>query len=139
MKRIALAAVLVLSASAFAAEEPELKNPQTLAILKAIEGKTNEPAEKVFLNIKTLKGVPAGRLLRVMELGYARALGVECSHCHLEEEWAVDDKRPKRAARDMIALTRMINEQLGEMKNLDTTEPRTNCMTCHRGSLEPGK
>jgi hypothetical protein len=139
MKRIAFVAALAVSASCALAAEPKLENPQTLAILEAIKGKEDQPAEKVFLNIKALKGVPAGRLLRIMEFGYARALGVQCSHCHLEEEWAVDDKRPKKAARDMIALTRAINAQLQEMKNLDTMEPVTNCWTCHRGSLEPGK
>jgi hypothetical protein len=64
-----------------AAPPPQTEKPfdqaQALADLrKSIAGKENEPAEKVFKNIQLLKGVPAGRLLRVMELGYSRSLGV---------------------------------------------------------------
>src|SRR5258705_13116266 len=49
---------------------------------KAIAGQENKPAEEVFKNIQMLKGMPAARLLRVMEMGYARSLGVNCTHCH---------------------------------------------------------
>src|SRR5687767_8331295 len=36
---------------------------------KRIAGQENKPAAEVFKNIQILKAMPAGRLLRVMELG----------------------------------------------------------------------
>ena len=61
---------------------------QALAALrKQIAGKEELPAEQVFKNIQIFKGMPAGRLLRVMELGYSRSQGVNCTHCHVAEQW----------------------------------------------------
>src|SRR5262245_41228421 len=59
---------------------------------KAIAGQENKPAEQVFKNIQILKGMPAARILRIMELGYARSLGVNCTHCHVADAWEKEDK-----------------------------------------------
>ena len=108
-------------------------------IAGAIAGHENEPAEQVFKNIQSLKGMPAGRLLRVMNMGYSRALGVTCMHCHAEGDFSIDEKRPKRAAREMMAMTKAINEQLRSLKNLEgkPEEKFVNCSTCHRGQVDP--
>jgi hypothetical protein len=101
--------------------------------LERIAGKQNDPAEQVFKNIQWLKGVPAGRFLSIMNGGYSRALGVTCTHCHVEQDFASDDKRPKLAAREMAVMHRMINEQLRKMQNLQSkpAESRAiNCSTC---------
>jgi hypothetical protein len=104
-----------------------------------IVGRENEPAERVFKNIQWLKGVTAGRLLRIMNGGYSRALGVNCTHCHVEQDFASDVKRPKLAAREMAVMHRMINEQLRKMQNLETKAPERaiSCSTCHRGAVNP--
>ncbi len=106
-----------------------------------IKGRDNQPAEEVFENIQIpwLKTVPAGLFLRIMNGGYSRALGVSCTHCHLEKDFASDDKRQKRAAREMATMHRMINERLGTMAHLETpvAERSINCATCHRGSVSP--
>ena len=108
-----------------------------------IAGREKEPAEKVFKNIQIpwLKNVPAARFLTIMNLGYSRALGVACTHCHVEQDFASDDKRPKRAAREMAAMHKMINDQLAKMQNLDLKpeERFINCSTCHRGSINPNQ
>ena len=106
-------------------------------VLQQIRGRENEPAEQVFKNIQIMKGVPAGRLLRIMNVGYSQSLGVECSHCHVEDYWEVDEKRPKRAAREMIVMTREINEHIDTLKNLEGDDPTVNCTTCHRGQVRP--
>jgi thymidylate synthase len=107
-------------------------------IRERIAGHEKESAEQVFKNIQQLKGVPAARLLLIMNLGYSRALGVNCTHCHVERDFSSDDKRPKRAAREMAVMHRMINEQLKQMKNLEPKENRAiNCSTCHRGAIDP--
>jgi len=108
------------------------------AVLKQIAGNENKPAEEVFRNIKTLKGTPAGRLLRVMNFGYSRSLGVSCNHCHVPGEWDRDDKPPKKVTRDMAAMVDKINsELLADIDHLRTKNPVINCTTCHRGQQQP--
>jgi len=126
------------AAPTFQAEKP-FDQAQALADLrKSIAGKENEPAENVFKNIQLFKGMPAGRLLRVMELGYARSLGVTCTHCHIPGEWAKEDKPTKQIARDMAAMVSAINGQhLKQIKNLKGESPVVNCTTCHRGQIKP--
>ena len=109
-------------------------------IAARIAGRQDEPAEQVFTNIQWLKGLRAGQLLTVMNQGYSRALGVACTHCHTETDFASDDKRPKRAAREMAAMHRGINAALAKMEHLATpaTANRAiNCSTCHRGAVNP--
>lgn len=108
-------------------------------VLTAIAGRENEPAEQVFKNIQSMKGMPAGRLVGAMNMGFSRALGVSCLHCHVEADFASDDQRPKRAAREMMGMNRMINEHLKTLKNLDGKPEETfvNCTTCHRGRIDP--
>ncbi len=105
---------------------------------KTIAGQENKPAGEVFKNIQMLKAMPAGRLLRVMELGYAKSLGVNCTHCHVVGEWEKEDKVTKQIARDMVAMVAAINnDQLKKIKNLKSADPVINCTTCHRGQTKP--
>lgn len=109
------------------------------AVLEQIAGHESEPAEQVFKNIQSLKGMPAGRLVRVMNMGYSRALGVGCLHSHFGQDYSSDEKRQKRAAREMMAMNKAINEQLRSLKNLEgkPEEKFVNCTTCHRGQVDP--
>ena len=106
-----------------------------------IAGREKEPAERVFKNIRIdwLKNVPARQLLDIMNFGYSRALGVRCTHCHDEQNFASDDKRPKRAAREMAVMHHAVNQALAKMENLEhpPEERFINCATCHRGRLDP--
>ena len=110
-------------------------------IADRIMGRENEPAGKVFKNmrIEWLKTTPARQLLDIMNGGYARALGVRCTHCHVERDFSSDDKRPKRAAREMATMHWTINQTLGKMKNLKSApdDRLINCATCHRGETDP--
>ena len=108
-------------------------------ISKQIAGHEQEPAGQVFKNIHILNHTPAGRLLLIMNLGYSRALGVTCTHCHVEQNFSSDDKRPKRAAREMATMHRSINDQLAKMQNLEPNPQGhfINCSTCHRGAVDP--
>ena len=112
-----------------------------VANLKAqIKGKENDLTPTVFKNIQTpiLKSMPAARLLAVMEFGYSRALGVNCTHCHVPDKWESDDKPQKQITRDMVAMSAKINgELLKNIKNLKDTNPVVNCTTCHRGQVIP--
>lgn len=112
-------------------------------IMKQVAGHEQEPADKVFRNIQIawLTQEPASNLLNIMNYGYARALGVTCTHCHDERDFSSDDKRPKRAAREMARMHHRINDELKQMQNLEPDSERhsINCNTCHRGTVNPTK
>lgn len=103
-----------------------------------LEGRESEPAEEVFESIEVLRGVPAGRLLSIMELGYSRSLGVTCTHCHDPKNYAANGKPAKRTARRMARLVERLNrELLPEAVTTEGSEPTVNCTTCHRGEKRP--
>jgi hypothetical protein len=136
MRLTVFVAVLFLFATSASTQQPK-ENPHVTELLEAIKGKENKPASEVFKNVQILKDIPAARFLRIMDVGYSRSLGVDCEHCHTEGRWESDDKRPKRAAREMMGLVSDINERLGAMQDIDNSEPAVNCTTCHRGYVKP--
>jgi len=109
------------------------------AVLRSIAGRENQPAESVFKNIKILKGVPAGRLVNIMNMGFGRSLGVSCGFCHVPGKWDLDDKEEKNTARLMFAMVQTINRDFISKVPVDSGSPRpvVNCMTCHRGMPRP--
>lgn len=108
-------------------------------VLASISGKEQLPAEQVYKNIQLLKGMPAQRVLAIMNRGYSNSLGVSCSHCHVVGEYDREDKPTKQIARDMSAMVTTINGTLlKNIKNLKSTEPTVNCSTCHNGRARPG-
>lgn len=73
-----------------------------------------------------------------MNFGYARSLGVDCTHCHIADKWEAEDKNTKQIARDMKVMSENINfELLKNMKSLGGREAIVNCTTCHRGEVKP--
>ena len=120
---------------------PAFDQAAAIAALKEqIKGHENDPAPAVFKNIQTpfIKGIPAGRMLPVMEIGFARSLGVDCTHCHVPGKWESDEKPEKQVTRDMAAMmTRINTELLKGIKNLKSPNPAINCTTCHRGQVKP--
>jgi hypothetical protein len=103
-----------------------------------IKGREQESAPTVFKNIQTMKNVPAGRLLSIMEIGYARSLGVNCTHCHIPDKWESEEKPEKQIARDMSTMLTTINKDLlKNIKNLKDANAIVNCTTCHRGEVKP--
>ena len=119
----------------------EINDAFVQKISKQIAGHEEEPSGQVFKNIQVdfLKKSPAGRLLLIMNEGYSRALGVNCKHCHVEDDFSKDDKRPKRCARDMARMHFSINQELAKMQNLEPNPNGhfINCSTCHRGQIDP--
>jgi len=91
-----------------------------------------EPAEKVFKNIKTMKGTPAKDIVPSMRFMSA-SLKVNCEYCHVENDFASDEKHSKETAREMIELQKDINE-----KNFGGRTTIT-CNTCHNGAEHPAR
>ena len=119
----------------------EINDRYVQQIAERIASRKSEPAAQVFQNIRIewLKTVPADRFLLIMNIGYSRALGVSCTHCHDDQKFASDEKRPKRAAREMAVMHHTINQQLGQMQDLKSPPDKRsiNCFVCHRGALDP--
>jgi len=116
----------------------QFNDEKVAELSKQIAGKEDQPAEAVFKNIEILTGVPAGKLLKIMQIGYSRSLGVSCAHCHLPDQWEKDDKPAKQIARDMSKMSHTIIFDL--LRNIDGLKDRTplvNCTTCHRGQVKP--
>jgi hypothetical protein len=139
MRRLApaLAVLLLFAFNASPADPVKVTDPKVTELLATIAGKEKLPAGKVFRNVKLLADVPAAQFLRMMDTGYSQSLGIHCDYCHVEDRWEADEKRPKRAAREMIAMVRDINDQLGQMQEIDTSDATVNCTTCHRGYVKP--
>lgn len=90
-------------------------------------------------NIKTLTGWNGDDVRSEMRL-MSEALGVKCDHCHVQGNFASDEKRPKHTARRMLELTMALN-----VENFSTHTPaegqsklgRVTCYTCHQGAQVP--
>ena len=90
-------------------------------------GKT---AEEVFKNIVAMKGTPADQLTAAMQF-ISVSLGVECTFCHVEGKFEADDKNNKKTARQMMAMTAMIN------KTSFGGRQQITCYSCHHGLSHP--
>jgi hypothetical protein len=85
------------------------------------------------------KDTPRPQVIATMQ-AFTASLGVACNYCHVQEgrggrnDFASDEKAPKKAARGMMLLAREINEKLPAAigKGADATT-RVGCATCHRG------
>ena len=114
------------------------RDSASAAILRSIAGRENQPAESVFKNIKILKGIPAGRVVNIMNMGFGRSLGVSCGFCHVPGKWDLDDKEEKNTARLMFAMVQTINrDYMAKVPNDRGGPPVVNCFTCHRGMARP--
>ena len=73
--------------------------------------------------------------------GINRALGVECTHCHVGtmQERAKDDNPKKGVARKMIQMTAAINNDLlkGVGEPAADGAAKVTCFTCHHGAIKP--
>ena len=138
-KNIVPAAFAQATPTPTASSTPSFDQAAAIAQLKEqIKGHENDPAPTVFKNIKAMTSVPAGRLLSIMEFGFARSLGVDCTHCHIPGKWESEEKPEKQIARDMSDMTTKINKDLlKNIKNLKSPNPIVNCTTCHRGQVKP--
>jgi photosynthetic reaction center cytochrome c subunit len=87
-------------------------------------------AGQVFKNVTELKDIPSDQLMPAMQF-IATSLGVQCDTCHVAGKPEADDKRPKKTAREMIAMTMAIN------KNAFHGNTQVTCYSCHRGSERP--
>ncbi len=144
---------LLLPAAAFWLHAPTAPAPATVPadsldaeraryveeVMRQIAGREEEPAGEVFRHVELFADVPAGRFVRIMNGGFSRSLGVSCTHCHVAGNWAAEDSVTKHVAREMVRMTRGIQERLTAIEGLRGDQPTVNCGTCHRGQPRPGQ
>jgi hypothetical protein len=95
-------------------------------------------------NLQVLaKDMPRPQVIQVMQ-AFTGALGVECNYCHVQEgrggrnDFAADDKPAKKTAREMMKMTREINDKLPNLVGKAAGSATTVvCATCHRGVAIP--
>ena len=112
MRKLVVLLALVLSFSLSAQEQEKKKGPSP------------------FANPKNLKVLPAEGLQPTMQ-GYRVALGVMCTYCHVQGDFASEDAPKKAIARNMIRMLGDINSRFPDGK------AHVSCYTCHRGEAEP--
>ncbi len=111
------------------AKLPAERQQVVTALINNLGPDKDRPAEQVFQNIQVFKGMSAERIVRVMTV-FTVALGTDCSHCHVADQWD-DDHPAKEIAREMLRMVRDINQQLFD------GQPKVACWTCHRGAVKP--
>lgn len=80
-------------------------------------------------NLTILKGLSPQALHQNM-VDMNRALGVQCSFCHVVPDYASDANDKKLVARRMLQMTAAINQA-----NFDG-RPEISCYTCHHGQAK---
>lgn len=103
------------------------------------------PPEKL-VNVQVLaEDTPVREVTRMMR-GFAGALGVRCTHCHVGDDpndlnsmdFAADDKIEKRKAREMIRMVRRINDELlADLPERSDPPVVVSCRTCHHSLTKP--
>jgi hypothetical protein len=113
-----------------------LRTATRAQVMKDIAGRENEPAGTVFKNVQVLKDMPAGRFVVLMDSTWGRALGRNCTDCHIANQWASDSLNRKKTSRMMASMVEAINnEQLTKLPvRAGGTSPKISCITCHRGN-----
>jgi hypothetical protein len=81
-------------------------------------------------NLKVLKVATGQEVSQIMRT-FTAGLGVQCTHCHVQGNFASDENPKKDVARQMIRMSQVINA------NFPDGKMRVTCYTCHRGEAEP--
>ena len=87
-------------------------------------------------NVKVLSGWDATQVRDEMRR-MAEALGVKCDHCHVQGNFASDEKRTKRVGRRMFEMTLALNR--GVVHGLHAGRGRVAARPRHLLHLPPGR
>lgn len=90
-------------------------------------------------NIKVLTGLYAQPFQEEMNL-MVQALGVSCGTCHVQRNFASEDKPLKLKARQMLEMTKALNKQYfpdHKPKEGESVLGKVTCYTCHKGDQIP--
>ncbi|MGO9262066.1 MAG: c-type cytochrome [Bryobacteraceae bacterium] len=88
-------------------------------------GRAPEPPK----NLKILKPEEVRATMR----SFTQALGVQCTFCHVQGDFASDENPKKNIARMMINMAHDVNAKFPD----GAEKMHVTCYTCHRGKTEP--
>ncbi len=111
-----------------------------VAVLWAMPAAAQPPRQpRPLENIKVLNGW-TGTDVREEMRRMSEALGVKCEHCHVQGNFASDEKRAKHTGRRMLQLTIALNAEFFPAHEPAAGESklgRVTCYTCHNGTATP--
>jgi len=93
----------------------------------AQEKKAPAPPPKNLKVLKVNSSAEVGQIMRTFTAG----LGVQCTYCHVQGNFASDENPKKETARHMITMMQKVNAEFTDGKM------HVSCYTCHRGEAEP--
>jgi hypothetical protein len=87
---------------------------------------------------KNLKVLNAKSDVPFLMLAFNEALGVQCTYCHVQGDFAADGNPKKETARKMIGMVRVIDTSFSSASGVfPDGYHEVDCLTCHRGSTKP--
>lgn len=90
-------------------------------------------------NVKVLTGLFAQQFQEEMNL-MVQGLGVSCNTCHVRNNWASEEKPEKLKARQMLEMTKALNQKYFpdyKPKDGESVLGKVTCYTCHKGESTP--
>lgn len=97
-------------------------------------------------NLQVLAKDTSGADVRALMTTFAQGLGVPCAYCHVAEgrggrnDFAADEKTPKKTARVMMKMVTNVNELIAAGVGKPAADvAKVSCATCHRGAAIPPK
>ena len=89
--------------------------------------------------VKVLTGLTVPEFEAEMQL-MTQALGASCGTCHVPRDFASENNARKLRARQMLEMTKAINQQFfpgHKPADGQSRLGRVTCFTCHQGELHP--
>ena len=87
---------------------------------------------------KNLKLLDPKTEIRFVMQSFNEALGVQCTHCHVQGDFASDENPKKEVARKMISMVRLIDTSFPSSAGVfPDGYHEVDCSTCHRGNVKP--
>jgi len=108
---------------------PAVAQDKTPDKQEAKQEKAKRPAPPPS-NLKILKVTTDPEVKQIMRT-FTVGLGVQCTFCHIQNNYPSDENPKKEIARNMIKMAQEINTKFPDGKM------HVSCFTCHRGEAEP--
>jgi hypothetical protein len=109
----------------------------TLSLL--VTAQAPVPEKVTSPNVKVLTGLFAQQFQEEMNL-MVQGLGVSCNTCHVRNDFASEEKPEKLKARQMLEMTKALNEKYypdHKPKEGESVLGKITCYTCHKGERIP--
>ena len=117
-----------------------MRTPAAFVIFAVIGmGQAPKPEVVNSPNVTVLTGLYAQQFQEEMNL-IVQGLGVTCNTCHVRNNFASEEKPEKLKARQMLEMTKALNEKYFpdyKPKEGESVLGKVTCYTCHKGESTP--